>query len=255
MNVTDANSLVYFSVIFSLCFSRVIGFMVVTPYFGDKYFPASAKVVLSMVISFLIAAKLVSSSELNINLDNMFAHIAINMFVGFIVGTILLMAITLVKLSAQIMAYAMQLGFAQMVDPNSGSSGSVIGNIMFVAFSLTFVSSGGLLVLIELLSYSFDVYGVDALSVDMNAAMDNVRGFSNVFMYSLAVAIPFTASALLVNVALAVVSKSAPSMNLFSIGFPLVIILGITALGILIPHVVAELNTFFIHLVKSNNIK
>ena len=156
-----------------------------------------------------------------------------NSFIGFVFGLVVLLAFSMVKMAGKMTAFAMQMGFLQMVDPASGKNSDAVSTFMYIVFSLVFVSSGGLTMFFKVLESSFVQYPLTSPYFKGEQLLKLVSTFSYTFLYGTLIAIPFTATGLLINTALAVISKSAPSMNLFTIGFPTCIFLGLIGMHLL----------------------
>ncbi|VAW75307.1 Flagellar biosynthesis protein FliR, partial [hydrothermal vent metagenome] len=129
-------------------------------------------------------------------------------------------------IAGQTIAMGMGLGFAQMIDPQNGVSVPVIGQYYVVMATLLFLSLNGHLALLRLLMDSFTSMPIGAGVLGREdfrvIAHWGLRMFSDAIM----VALPAVASILLVNIAFGVVSRSAPQLNIFGVGFPVTLALG-----------------------------
>ena len=240
-------------VAFYLVFFRLIAFTMVIPIVTTKRIPRKVMVLASMVFALVLAERL--QGTITVEPETYTLSLIVldglrNAVVGFVYGAVLLLAFEIVKLASTLIAFAIQLGFAQMVDPSSGGNNSVVTNLMFIVVSLVFIASGGLQFFVEIISLSFATYpllGLTVTSADFKALVDT---FAQVMAISVTVALPFMACGLLLNLGLALVAKVAPAFNLFSIGFPLCIVLGVVILGYSIGYVVSDLYHAFMFLVK-----
>lgn len=240
-------------VAFYLVFFRLLAFTVVIPIVTTKRIPRKVMVLASMALSLLLAERLQETITVvpeSYTLSLILLDGLRNAVVGFVYGAVLFLAFEIVKLAATLTAFAIQLGFAQMVDPSSGGNNSVVSNLMFIVVSLMFIASGGLQFIVEIATLSFSTYPLLGLSVTSADFKALVETFSQVIAISVTVALPFMACGLLLNLGLALVAKVAPAFNLFSIGFPLCIVLGVVILGYSITYVVADLYHAFMFLVK-----
>lgn len=229
---------------------RVVSFFLVVPVLHRRV-PPSAIACFCAVMSFVIAqrlAPLLVVDPSTYTTPAVVLDMARNAFIGFIYGVALLCTFEVITIMGTVIANACQMGFASMVDPANGTNNSVVSNLFMIIYSLFFVSGGGLIGFITFFGDSFSYYpamGSNILAMDL-------RGFAvqfgNVFSMALVLGLPFVAASLLLNTGLAVVSKMAPSFNLFSIGFPLCIMCFILSLGVCMPAVLSSINVSIAHL-------
>lgn len=223
------------SLVVALIFFRVTAFFMVCPLFTEFKVPAKVIVTMSLALSMVLAGnpefvhRYVGGGVIEFNL----LLPIYNSFIGFVFGVVLLMAFEAIKMAGKMMAFAMQMGFLQMVDPTSGKTSDAVSSFTYVVFALVFVGFGGMSMFYDVLEFSFVGYPLTEPFFADQQLMRLAATFSYTFLYGALIAIPFTACGLLINTALAVISKSAPSMNLFTIGFPTCIFLGIVGMQLL----------------------
>ncbi len=124
----------------------------------------------------------------------------------------------------------MGLGFAQMVDPQNGVNVPVIGQYYVVIATLLFLALNGHLALIRVLVDSFHSLPVAAESLTRGDLRSIAYWGTRMFAQAVMVALPAVAAILLVNLAFGVVSRSAPQLNIFGVGFPVTLTLGFVTL-------------------------
>jgi flagellar biosynthetic protein FliR len=134
----------------------------------------------------------------------------------------------------------MGLGFAFNVDPLRGASTPVLGQFYMSLVTLTFVALNGHLVLIEMLARGFTTLPVGMQSLDGNALWMLVGWGGQVFSGALAVALPGITALLVVNIAFGVMSRAAPTLNLFAVGFPITLTFGLLIIYAGLPSVQAR---------------
>lgn len=173
-----------------------------------------------------------------------------NLAVGALVGTTVLLALEVVRLTGKMIACAMQLSFSQMVDPNSGTNSDAVTASMYFLFSLVFVEAGGIFILLDIMLSTFDIVPLTDFIIKPTIWYEIAFTFGETFTYAVLLGAPFLMIGLLLNIALGVISKGAPSMNLFSIGFPMAIFLGILGLYLIMPSLLQEMFTYFMVLKK-----
>ncbi|KDM90849.1 flagellar biosynthetic protein FliR [Photobacterium galatheae] len=239
------------AIAFQLVLFRLVAFCTLVPYMGTKNVPRKVALFFAIAFTFVMTPRLVEMTPIDPASFDMPLAILKNMIVGFLYGGSLLLVFEMIAIAGVVIAYASGLGMAQMIDPSSGGNSGVITNLLHVVFGMTFIASGGLLLFIHFFSSSFQAFPLVGFELSDLTFLMIAEEFKNVFLIGVLIAIPFTGAALLLNTALAVVSKSAPAMNLFTIGFPLSVLLGIMALSLVLPTLVADIYTYVLTLSES----
>lgn len=127
--------------------------------------------------------------------------------------------------AGQIISIQMGMGFASMVDPTNGVSAAVIGQFLTMLVTLLFLAMNGHLVAFEVMTESFTTLPVGSGLV-VNHFWEIVGRLGWVFGASLLLVLPAITALLVVNIAFGVMTRAAPQLNIFSIGFPLTLVLG-----------------------------
>ncbi|WP_210498406.1 flagellar biosynthetic protein FliR [Vibrio crassostreae] len=246
----DLSALLSSTLVANLIFFRVIGFFAAAPYFLDFKVPVKVLAIFALLFSYILSInpmflELHTGGEIE-KLDLWIC--VLNSLVGFVYGFVALLAVNFVKIAGKLIAFAMQMGFSQMVDPVNGKNTDGVSNLIYILFSLCFVSSGGVLIMLGILEDSFVYYPLMNPHFEGLALLKFAESVSLTFLYGVMIAVPFTGVGLLINAGLAVISKSAPSMNLFTIGFPLCIYLGIIGITLTHTELISDLMHFVITL-------
>lgn len=222
-------------------FTRIASMLAIAPIFGARVVPLRVRLIVALVLTWVVLPVIPKVPAV----DPLSAASALvtaqQILLGLAIGFSLQLVLATLVLAGQTIAMGMGLGFAQMVDPQNGVSVPVIGQYYLVIATLLFLALNGHLALLRVLVDSFHSVpiGVDALSRDdfRNIAMWGVRLFADAVM----VALPAVASILLVNLAFGVVSRSAPQLNIFGVGFPVTLTLGFVVLVFALSNLLPEL--------------
>jgi len=129
----------------------------------------------------------------------------------------------------------MGLGFAATIDPQNGVQVPVISQFFLILATLVFLALNGHLVLIETIVESFYLWPIGSGPLPENLAMHTVTWIAEVFKGALLIALPAVAAILLVNLAFGVMTRAAPQINIFAVGFPITIIAGFIMLMLSLP--------------------
>lgn len=156
--------------------------------------------------------------------------------VGLIFATVLIVVNAALVTAGQSMSMSMGLGMAQTVDPNAGQV-PVLSSFLLVMSTLIFLAIGGHLMLFQLILESFNAI---PLGSDLDIATISLRVVywgGMVFLGAVLVAIPLMLSMMLVNLCIGVITRAAPALNIFAVGFPAMIIVGYVLLLIYLVNV------------------
>ncbi len=211
-------------------FTRIAAMLAIAPVFGARMVPVRVRLVIALLLTWLVIPLLPPVPALDpLSAAGVLVTVQ-QLVIGLAIGFSLQLVFATLIIAGQTIAMGMGLGFAQMVDPQNGINVPVIGQYYVVIATLLFLAMNGHLALIHILVDSFQTLpvGVEALTrEDLHAiAYWGARMFADAVM----VALPAVASILLVNLGFGVVSRSAPQLNIFGVGFPVTLTLGFVIL-------------------------
>jgi len=142
-------------------------------------------------------------------------------------GFILQLVFAAVVFAGQGVALSMGLGFSMMVDPQNGQQVPVIAQFYTVITTLIFISLDGHLLLIQMLLDSFKTLPIGIDGIDKAGIWSIIAWSSRMFAGGLLLSMPVMASLLLVNVIFGVAARAAPQLQIFTVGFPVTLMLGL----------------------------
>lgn len=220
---------------FLLVFFRVGGMVMVAPVFGSRSLPTQTRVLLALGLTLALfpilpPVPLVDPLSLAGGII-IFQQILI----GAASGMILQLAFDAVVIGIQTVAMSMGLGFAVMVDSASGVQVPTLSQFHLIIATLLFLAMNGHLLLLQLLVDSFTVLPVGAEGLDRDAFWIVADWGATVFAGAAKIALPAVTAVLIAQVSIGVVSRAAPSLNLFAIGLPTTILVGTILLMITLP--------------------
>jgi len=222
-------------------FVRIGAMLAIAPIFGARMVPVRARLVLALLLTWIVVPLLPQVPAVDPLSAANFLITVQQMLIGLAIGFSLQLVFATLVIAGQTIAMGMGLGFAQMVDPQNGVSVPVIGQYYVVLATLLFLALNGHLALIRILVDSFQSLpiGVDSLTREeiRSVAAWGSRMFSDAIM----VALPAVASILLVNLSFGVVSRSAPQLNVFGVGFPVTLTLGFVVLIFAISNLLPQM--------------
>jgi flagellar biosynthetic protein FliR len=246
---------------FFLTFLRVSLILFLLPVFGGSVLPNPIKGALCLVLSLAIWPKLSFPGAL---LPANPWMIALMLFGEIIMGLVLDVVVRFLFAAVQTAGHyvGFSMGFAMMnvIDPLTGVHEPITGHVLYQTTMLVFLTLNGHLFLLQALGESFAIVPPGGLLI--NPAMgENLLMFAgNIFTLALKIAAPVIGSLFLVDLALALISRAAPQMNVLFVGFPLKIgvgflflILVFTTLARYVEEYIAEMSIIFQALLKSSS--
>lgn len=150
-------------------------------------------------------------------------------FVGGLMGLTLQIVIAALVVGGQVIAGSMGLSMANMIDPNLGNV-PTLSQFFLIIGTLLFMSLGGHLVILSLLYSSFELLPIASGRFNTDMILSLMTWSSQIFISAVVIAFPIMIGLLLVNALLGLVSRAAPSLNVFAIGFPALIPVGLIML-------------------------
>lgn len=145
--------------------------------------------------------------------------------IGAMMGLILQVVTAAILIAGQSMSTSIGLAMANLIDPNLGNI-SVLSQFMLILSTLLFLGLGGHVLVVMLLLGSFETLPVGVSLIDPDAFGMVLRWSSMMFVGGLMIALPVIATLLLIQVGLGVVTRAAPSLNIFAVGFPAMLLGG-----------------------------
>jgi flagellar biosynthesis protein FliR len=208
---------------------RVGGFCMVAPVFSATVIPMRVRGAIAVLLTFVLAP-LAPAQQMDLFSATGVASMVVQVLIGSSIGFVLQMVFQTVSYGGMLIGQSMGLGFAEMVNPTSGTNVPVLGQFYMVLVTLLFLAMDGHLQVISLLADSFHSLPTGTDGVSDKTLFAVVSSGSELFSGALRVALPAMTALLLVNIGFAATSRASPSMNLFAVGFPISICAGFIAL-------------------------
>jgi len=214
---------------FLLPLTRISSFFLAAPVFGAQLVPSRIKLILSVVVTAVIFPVLPEMPAVDNLSPATMTLIAQQILIGLGMAFILQMLMQVFVMAGQIAAMQIGLGFASMMDPVNGVSVTVISQFHLMLITLLYVSMNGHLATLQIFIESFIAIPVGAeLGADFFWKLASWMSWC--LGAALLISLPAVTALLLVNGALGIVSRAAPQLNIFSIGFPMMVLLGLIIL-------------------------
>mgnify|MGYP006088510143 FL=1 len=208
---------------------RISAFLLSSPFFSLRAVSVRIRVLLAAVLTWMIypltdwpALDPISA----LGLREVFAQV----FIGVLMGLILQVVNAALVVGGQAISASMGLGMANMVDPNMGNV-PVISQFLIICSTLIFLGLGGHVLVITLLLESFNLLPIgEAIDIQPLIALV-IEWSSMIFLGAVLIGLPIMISLLFINIGLGVITRAAPALNIFAVGFPAMILAGIILLS------------------------
>jgi len=205
---------------------RVSGFVLTAPAASETAVPGLVKIVLTLALALVLAPVVQVPADLSIfSAAGMLAAL-VELLIGVSIGLVVQLTFEALTFAGQSVSLTMGLGFATLVDPQHGAQTPVLGQMFMIFGTLTYLALNGHLMLIGALETSFQHIPIGAAHVGHDFLLMVVMWGARVFDAGLLIALPVVIALVIVNFALGVVTRAAPQLNLFGIGFTITLMSG-----------------------------
>ena len=241
MNITGAELMTWLAGVM-WPFMRIGAMFSSAPILSARSVPVRVRVLLAMLIAWIVVPVIPSPPKVDL-FSAQAVLISFNqVLIGLVAGFILQMVFAVFVIAGQSIAMAMGLGFASIVDPQNGVQVPVVSQAFLIMATLVFLALNGHLLFIELVVGSFQRLPVGPLAISPDAIWQLVTWGGNMFAGGVLVALPAVAALLLVNLAFGVTARAAPQLNIFAVGFPVMIMVGLAFIILTLPTITDHLS-------------
>ena len=207
-------------------FARIGACLMVAPVFGARFVPARTRVILAVAITALVVP-LIPAPAIAPFSPQGFVVVFQQLLIGVAFGFALQVVFDALALAGQLLANSMGLSFAFNIDPLRGSSTPALGQLYVILATLTFLALGGHVALIEMLVAGLYSLPTGTTGLGQEGLWALILWGGTLFSGAIGIALPGVTALLIVNLAFGVVSRAAPSLNLFAVGFPVSLVVGL----------------------------
>jgi len=230
---------------FLLVFVRMTGLFVIAPVFGRR----NAPVFLKVGFAFFSAIIVLTAFRIDRVYYNSFIELALLIAAEFVTGIMLgfisYMLFSAIYVAGQLIDMQIGFGMVNVINPMYDIQVPITANFYYLVSILVFLIIKGPQMLIKALYESYRFVPIGGIVFGDNAMNNIIRLFGNVFIIGFRIAAPITASILIANVALGVMSKAVPQLNIFILGIPIKILLGIAVILITVPMFITLLEELY----------
>ncbi len=206
-------------------FMRIGALLMVMPAIGGSFVPARVRILFAMALTLVIAPTLPPPAVDVLSLAGVVA-IGRELLIGMIMGFVLQVVFDAIALGGQLISMSMGLGFAVFVDQQRGVNIPVLGQLFMMLGLLLFFVVDGHLAVIRLLADSFRILPMDGTGISQALLGGTLQWVGQLFVVAVKIALPAMTALVIVNLSFGVMSRAAPTLNLFAVGFPAAMLSG-----------------------------
>ncbi|MDY0055066.1 MAG: flagellar biosynthetic protein FliR [Methyloversatilis sp.] len=224
--------------------ARIMGLIATAPILSNRAIPARIRMGFGAAMTLALIPALPPSGLIVGSWPGLLALLQ-QMLIGIALGFSMRVVFTAIDLAGELIGLQMGLGFAMFYDPDNAAQSPVVSEFLGLLAMLVFLSINGHLMLLAVIGNSFEWWPVGADLFPANGWMAIARWGSTIFSAGVMLALPVIAALLVVNIALAILTRAAPTLNLFAIGFPVTLIAGFVMLLLSMPFFAPALQQLF----------
>ena len=233
--------------VFLLMLTRCSGIFMIAPFFGSLNIPVTIRAAAAFAFT-LVLFPVVDGLGTVAAPPSVWAFagsVLAELFIGWLIGFVAYVCFSAIHMAGKVMD--MQVGFAvvNVMDPTSGQQIPLIGSLLYNLGIIVFLVTNGHHVIITALAESFRMVPLAAMQPNLSLTMLLVDFTNGIFVTGMKIAMPVTFAILLVNVALGILARTMPQMNIFVVGIPLQLMVGVGVLSMLLPFYVMFLDVLF----------
>ncbi len=212
--------------------ARLLGMFASSPIFSNRGAPARARLAIALGISVALLPIMPPMPAIPPASGIGLLIMAQQMFIGIAIGFVMRVVFATVDMAGALIGMQMGLSFAVFFNPNAGGQTAVVSDFLALLATLLFLAIDGHLMMIHVLVTSFEWLPVDTLPVNADGWGYIARAGAIIFSSGLLLSLPIVAMLLVANIALGILTRAAPQLNLFAIGFPVTLAMGFIGLAL-----------------------
>jgi flagellar biosynthetic protein FliR len=216
--------------------TRILGLIAAAPIFGNTSVPVPVKVSLGVILAAIMAPAIPALPAADPMSMAGFLILIQEMLIGLAMGFAMRIVFAAVEMAGEISSLTMGLGFASVYDPQTRGRSSAVSQFLALIATMAFLAVNAHLVLLEALAESFYTLPISATPMSSAAPYELVNWGGHIFAAGLQLSLPIVAALLITNIALGILTRAAPQLNIFGIGFPVSLGIGLLVISLALPY-------------------
>lgn len=222
---------------FLLIVIRMSGVFVASPILGRANIPRTVRVLLSVMLSFIVVNMIVPPSP-EVIASGLAGYVIMcvkELLVGLCVGFVNTLFFSAVFVAGQIIDTQIGFGMVQIFDVQSNIQIPVVGSVLNLMLLETFVLTNGHIRVVQILYQTYELVPLGKVTFGAEIGAVVLAAFAQTFTLAVNIAMPVIAAGLLTEVALGIIVRTSPQMNVFVVGISLKVVLGMIMLYLIVP--------------------
>ena len=216
--------------------ARILGLIMVAPLFGHRSVPRQVKVGLGVFLAIIVSPTLPPLPDVLLGSWQGLHILVQQLLIGIALGFVMRVVFAAFEMAGEIVGLQMGLGFASFFDPQSAGQTLVLSRFFNLLAMLVFLAVNAHLLVVALLAESFATLPISTAPLTAEGFRGVASFGATLFVIGLQIALPLIAVLLMVNLALGILTRSAPQLNIFAIGFPVTLGVGLIVLDFSMPY-------------------
>ncbi|MCE2896651.1 MAG: flagellar biosynthetic protein FliR [Betaproteobacteria bacterium] len=225
-------------------FVRILAFLATEAVLGNRAVPFSIKVALAVVVTVVVAPVLPAPPPLAVVSPEGLLILAQQVLVGVAMGFTTRIVITAAEMAGQMAGLQMGLGFAVFFDPQGAGQSPVVAQFMGVLAVLVLLASNSHYLMLTALVESFRIVPLSPAPLAAKGFLTLVSWASQIFQLGLMLSLPVVGALLVTNIGIGILTRAAPQLNVFAVGFPITLGVGFLMLYLSLPLLVPVIEQF-----------
>ena len=230
---------------FAYPLARILAVVMTAPVFSNVALTTQIRLILGLAVSFALAPALPAMPAIPVDSWQGLLVLVQQILIGVVIGFTLSIVFAVVDLAGQLIGLQMGLGFASFYDPQSAAQTPVLSEFLGLLATLIFLALNGHLLTLAALAESFRLLPVGGGPFAAKGLVAVLTWSATLFSTGVLLALPLIAALLVANIALGVLARIAPQLNIFAVGFPVTIVAGFMVLTLSMPYFGAALERLY----------
>ena len=225
--------------------TRILGLIAAAPFFGNLGIPIRVKIGLGIMLSLVISPTLPALPAADpMSLAGLFIVMQ-QLVIGLAMGFAMRLVFAAVEMAGEICGLTMGFGFATFFDPQTRARSSALAQLLTLMTLMLFLAMDIHLGMLAALANSFVSMPISDTAYGTGGFQQLVQWGGIIFTSGVQLALPVIAALLITNIALGILTRAAPQLNLFGIGFPVTLAVGFIVLTLALPYLSTPLQRMF----------
>ncbi|HJV79596.1 flagellar biosynthetic protein FliR [Noviherbaspirillum sp.] len=225
--------------------TRILGLIATAPLFGNMSVPVRIKIGLGILLSLIITPTISSLPDADpISLAGLLI-LTQQLIIGLAMGFAMRVVFATVEMAGEVAGLTMGFGFATFFDPQTRGRSSAISQFLALLMLMLFLATNTHLMLLSALAESFVTLPISTAPIGVRGMKQIADWGQLIFSAGLQLSLPIVAALLVTNIALGILTRAAPQLNLFGIGFPITLGVGFIIIALALPYLATPLERLF----------